>query len=517
MRSLFTGPVALLEKWVLCLDRARAGVALCAALAALLLLILAPTAWNGNEENYFQLAYYRVAPEKFSRHHAIFDRSNARVVAESIFGSLVKWLGYERAHFVARIATALLYAVGLAFFFSNVGIGVLESLFIVSLFGVMGEQLIGAEWLFRGAEGKTSAYALLFIAFGLAQRGSWRAAIIATVAASYLHFLVGGFWTLMLLLFQWYRMRDFRPALISALLVVALVSPLVLTVAQDQLGNSVASPTQDTHGLTADFIYSQIRSDHHLAPFKGLRSFWSWLPGVVAILSLLAVLAVLQQRRLLSPIGAVAAWGLGYLLLALAIAFFDRHRYWLGKFYLFRPSSLVLFFSLTAIVACIRTQCSDNARLVLALCASALVAVNAWNVFKVQVDTVRRPPAIPYQHELIAAIEANSSAGDIVLIEPFDEMNPEYIRLHREIPRPTLVSWKFVPTNPADILRWYDLIQRRKQLFAQGCAQPMQPAVSLLVVFHKAAAERVKDCGDPVWRHGDAVLIRVNAHSERQH
>jgi hypothetical protein len=514
MNSPFVSAVSLLEKWVLYLDGARTGVALFAALALLLLLVLAPTAWNANEENYFQLAYHRAAPEKFSEHHAIFDRSNARVVAESIFGSAVKRLGYERAHFVSRICMALLYALGLAVFFAGVGVGVLESLFIITLFGAMGEGLIGGEWLFKGVEGKTLAYALLFVAFGLGQRGRWYAAIAAGIAATYLHFLVGGFWTLVLLVYQWHRLREFKRTVWSLALVVVLMAPLLIVVALDQWSNIGAAQPQ---GLSANFIYSEIRSDHHVAPFKGLYSFWRWFPGIVVILTLLSVLAVLQRRRLLPPIGAVAAMGLGYLLLALVIAFFDRHHYFFGKFYLFRPSSLALFFALTAIVASIKHQCSDNGRLVLALSAGAFVAASLWGIFKTQVDALVKAPAIPYKRELIAAIEANSSESDIVLIEPFDEMNHEYIRLHRDIPRPTLVSWKFVPTNPTDILRWYELIQRRSRLFANGCVEPMEPPVKLLVVFHKDVAERVRNCGDPAWRHGDAVLIRVGHHVESAH
>lgn len=171
-----------------------------------------------------------------------------------------------------------------------------------------------------------------------------------------------------------------------------------------------------------------------------------------------------------------------YLLLALVIAFFDRHDNYFGKFYPFRPSSLTLFLPISAIVVAIRRQCHDNARAALTLVAAAFIAVFAWDTMKTQVDIVRSAPAIPYERELIDAIERNSGPQDIVLIEPFNEMHTGYVRLHRIIPIPTLVAWKFAPFDPADLVRWYDLIQRRERLFAEGCAAPMQPPVQLLLI-----------------------------------
>ena len=202
MTSTWAGAVDTLERWLIRLDRARSGWALFAALLPLLLLILAPTEWTSNEENYFQIAYRQVAPEQFSENHAIFDSAKARVVAETFLGATVSWLGYEQAHFVLRIVLAVVYAGSLAIFFSGVEIAAIESLLVIAVFSAMGEQLIGGEWLFKGVEAKAFAYSLLFLAFGVASRGRWLTAIVLAAAATYLHFLVGGFWTLLLLFMQ---------------------------------------------------------------------------------------------------------------------------------------------------------------------------------------------------------------------------------------------------------------------------------------------------------------------------
>lgn len=508
MKGFHITAIAAIERWLLRMDRARSGLALFAALAPLFLLMLAPTEFNGNEENYFQLGYQRVAPEQFTESHAIFDRSKARIVSETILGTSVKWLGYESAHAALRIFLALLYASGLALFFSAISIGVIEALLIIAVFRAMGEQLIGAEWLFKGIEPKTLAYGLLFVAFGLACRRRWAAAMALSAAATALHFLVGGFWSLMLLLFQVTQDKAFKPVLRSAVLFAVMVAPLMVVVVPHDVVSLVAPRSGE---LTADVIYSQLRAPEHMAPFVGLYSFWAWLPGVVVILSLLGVLAGLHLKRLLPPFAIVPMLGLLYLLLALVIAFFDRHTNYFGKFYLFRPSSLALFFAITVIVLAVRRPSSDDARWALVLVSTAFVAVDVFGILKTQIDIIRRAPAIPYERELVDAIERHSAPGDIVLLEPFNEMNAEFERLHRVIPRPTLVSWKFTPTNPSEILRWYDLIQRRERLFASGCAEPMQPPVKLLVIFHRDVADKMRGCGEPVWQHGEAALVRVRA------
>ena len=285
------------------------------------------------------------------------------------------------------------------------------------------------------------------------------------------------------------------------------MAPLLIVVVPHDVASLLTAPP--SQGPSVDVIYAEIRGAEHVAPFKTRWEFWTWLPGIVAAVSLLGVLAGLQRRKFLPPIGVAAMTALSFLLFALVIAFFDRHDHYLGKFYLFRPSSLTLFLSISAIVVAIRRQCSDNARAALTLAAAAFIAIFAWGTVKAQVDIARSTPAIPHERELIDAIERHSSPEDIVLIEPFNEMHTGYVRLHRVIPRQTLVSWKFAPTDPADLLRWYDLIQRRQRLFAEGCAAPMQPPATLLLMFHKEIADRMRECGEVMWERDGTLLMRV--------
>jgi hypothetical protein len=483
----------------------RDSVVLFAGLSVMLSLMLWPSAWTGNEENYFQLAYRRLAPEQFSEFHAVFDHSSGRIVAESVLGTLVHWLGYEKAHVTARLGMALLYAAGLAFLFGALEVPLLDALLIVAVFRMMGEHLVGAEWLFKGVEAKTLAYAVLFVALGWAERGRWVSAVIASSVATYLHFLVGGFWTLVIVGLQWWRTKDRRHTAKTFGIYLAATLPLLIVLAREQLEGGLPAVL---HASSAARIYA-IRNSHHLLPFFSARSFWTWLPGVVVIGCLTVTLAELVRRKTAPPIALAALIGLVHLLLALGVSFLDRHTYLTARFYLFRPSSLTLFLVITSLVIVLKAGQSPGGRVAWALVAASVVVSFSWILLKGQVDTIRRGQSFPYAPALVAVIEGHSRPTDIVLVEPVERRDERYLYLHRVIPRPTLVTWKFVPTNAADTVRWYARLQERDRIFDQGCGPRPDPPVRLLVAFHQDVAQRLQECGPVVWRHDAVTLIEI--------
>ena len=499
---------AFVDRWVLRIERPRSFLPLFAGLTGLLMLQLWPAAWIGNEEQYFQLAYRTFAPEEFSQFPAAFDTSHARFVPLYLLGFAVHLLGYDGAHAVTRILMAILYAAGLAYFLSALRLSVWDALLVIVAFMMAGESLIGGEWLFKGVEPKTLAYGLLFFAFGFALRGRWIAATVAGAAATYMHFLVGGFWSLMILVQQWLETKQRRELFLCLAAYGILTLPLAWLIARDQLAGAAIPVTH-----LADAIYAE-RQPWHVAPFASRREFWGWTPGIMATFALFLVLGALRARhcaagRAVALVSRTALLGLAYLLLALVAAFADRHTQLLGKFHLFRPSALTLLLALTAIAALLRGRLPDAEAPLKSLVAFALVAWFSWATFKTQVDRSRAGSAIPERGELVAAIVSHTAPGDVVLIEPVSDFDPDYLSLNRQIPRPTLVSRKFVPTNPVDILRWQSYIELRSAVFAKGCTVPMPVPVRWLVTLRPESVARLAGCGPPVWRKGNVALIPV--------
>ena len=253
----------------------------------------------------------------------------------------------------------------------------------------------------------------------------------------------------------------------------------------------------------------------HIVPFTQPGQLWDWLPGLVNALVLLVALVVVARRHRdrsaeVTLVLRAAIVGLAFLLAALGPAYLDRHTQMLGKLFLFRPSSLALLLALTVIIALIFGQLSEEAAAVKALIVCALVIAFSWTLVKKNVEWMRHTAAaFPERRELIAAVVAHTAPGDLVLLDPELDGNRDYMTLVRLLPRPTLVNWKFVPTNPAEILRWQSYMDLRRELFANGCVTRTSVPVRWLVTLDPGTLERLKSCGQPVWRRGSVALIPV--------
>ena len=486
-----------------------------ALMVPLLALYLPGSIWTGNEENYFQLAYRRVAPDAFSPWSAVFDHSNGRFIGEYLYGGLVKLLGYESAHLVARVGTAVLYATSLAAMFASVRLSIIESVAVVLAFHMLGEQILGGEWLFNGSEPKTIAYALVFFAVALANHGRWRAAFVVSAGATWLHFLAGGFWSLALgLCAAWQLRSDWRVAARALAIYVVLILPLLAIITHDQMlaTSTLPLPAGDLSPLDTDQIYAW-RNAHHVSPFVNPEIFPRWRRGMVDLGYAIVVLVVVWRRRtasaLLLPLAAI---GLAELVLALIISYLDQERLALAKLYLFRPSSVTLLIMLGVAVIAIRSAVTPRVSALAVL--SLVVALAVFQAVRLEYRRDRiipdPPMNVPHQAELIEAVQSSSDAGEVVVLDP--ELDPTLrgIRLNRLIGRPTVVAWKFVPTAPQDIERWYTLMRWREHLFDSGCARGTEGVpVKLLVTASRLARDRTANCGPVIWQRDDMAVVRV--------
>lgn len=475
-------------------------VAVFLALFVVLILVMWPWTWGGNEDHYLMLAHRAVRPDKFSEHSAVFDSARGRFLYMELAGQLVDLLGYANAHALQRALGAALYAASLTAFMRSLGIGLGSGLLIVVTFIVSGETVMGGEWLFHGMEPKTFAYCFVVLAFASVFAGRLWAAVLCCVAATYLHFLVGGFWILPVLALHAVDRRDGRIVLASALYLVG-VAPLVALIIADQFGVPADRLTPST-----DYIYSILRNPHHVAPFAVPASFPKWIIGAVATLGigLAAVLASVrlkgQARRLAWVVAGVA----GFLLLAFPLSWLDRDTGYLGKFYLFRPASFFLFLAITTAVLATNElfpilQRAQRIALVLA------ILMLCGTIKAIDADMGRKElPA-----RLVAAVAAThqrTGPQDVVLVDPDIGENAE--SLERLLDRPTLVRWKFVPTYGPEIRRWFELAQKQTRIFRAGCQESMVP-VTYLLALHPESVAAARQCGPVVWSTGGQALIRV--------
>ncbi|HET8623028.1 MAG TPA: hypothetical protein VFM14_05660 [Gemmatimonadales bacterium] len=499
-----------LDQFVGSVERSRSRPLLFGALTLVLVGLLFPFDWHPNEEGYLQLAYRKVAPQRFSPLHAVFDASFARYAPEVVLGWVLRLFGTTAGQPVLRVGMAIAYAAGLTYLFAALRLSAWDAVLVIVLFVMAGQDLLGGEWLFAGVEPKTLAYALLFFSLGAALRRRWLAAILLSAAATYMHFLVGGFWTLVILGLAWRDTRQLGSVARSVATYAVLTLPLAVAIAAEQSTGS----TLTADGLSATRIYAE-RVAHHASPFADPFAHLKWLPGIATMFALMLALGVVRRRGHVSDsvrlsVLEIAYFTLLYLHLAVVLAFFDRHTLVLTKFYLFRPSSLALLLAIVGLVAVLSSELTPRGTAIKGLITAVLGISLAANLVSNGVRTWRRGADLPERPALVAAIQTHTQPTDVVLIEPYRELEGEYVSLHRHIPRPTLVSWKFVPTTPEEILRWHALQQMRVAIFAHGCQARVTEPVRWLVTLRRETLARVAACGPTVWRRGNVALIRVD-------
>ena len=468
-------------------------------------LILFPVYLTGNEENIFMVSHKSVQPELFPEFHAILEKSNARLIPELLFGNLVKGLGYELAHTVARLSMILIYSVSLAVFFNAVGISLLSSILALSIFHITGEFIVGQDWLFKGVETKTIAYAGVIAALGFAIRRLWTIAIFLSIIATYFHFLVGGFWAMALIFLCWLQGQD-KPFMRNLfLLYICAVTPLILMIFVDQYGADTSSTTIDP-----EYIYA-VRSVHHAAPFLiTFKFFQEWLPGFALAAILYYVMQIISQNSSHKYFANFVKYLLAYLFFALFLSYLDRETLTLSKFFMFRPSALIWLLTITIVITFVRENFSENKKADKAWLVLMLVALPL--IITPIIRKKIREFIILEQNTLAAEvgkiIKLNSNPNEVTLLDPSTELAT--VSFQRKISRPFLVKRKFVPVHPEALITWKERIDFRNEVFKNGCTKKMAYPVKLLFALNHRMDD-LKSCGEVIWKSKKYHIVKIDS------
>jgi hypothetical protein len=480
-------------------------------LLALLLCLLPPDGvLSDNEENYFQLGAQLVSAAPTSTYTAVIDGSWHRVVSDLLLGGLVHFVGYGAAQIITRALAALAYAMVLRALFRRFGLSTIDAVLVVVIFALMGQTLIGGEWLFNGYEAKVAAYGLVLAGLAVALDGRGYAAALFFAAATYFHFQVGIFWFFAAAAFaliaersQWRRLL--RPALLFGLLVAPVLG---LIAATRILGQPEAI---DPALPTPDVIYSIIRAPHHTAPFLSLENFFSqWLPGLMLAGGMLAVCIAVRASAREARLSNLATWLallLAYLFLALVPSFLDRHAGMLGKFYLFRPASLIPLLWLALVLAWLSHIALLHQTTLKSLALLLVLPPFLLNAGNRIADDLARSGDLGTDKRAVIDILAHEAAPDaVVLIDP--ALDLAFLDFERLSGHPMLVSWKFNPTGDKELLEWQRRMEFRRTVFADGCSSPMRYPVGFLVALPEHATALAKICGPIIYSGKGVTLLR---------
>ncbi len=466
---------------------------------------------TSNEEFYLQIAHRRVEPENFGLLHAVFDFSNSRFLFEYLIGKFIAWFGFDMAHAIFRTGSALLFALSIGYFFNSLKLSAMSSVAIIAIFSLCHEQIIGGEWLFKGFESKIPAYICIFFGLGLVMEKKYLASIVAAIVSTYFHFLVGGFWVLALFGMCLLQQVEIRKILRLFVIYFLSVAPLIGILIYEQLKVSIPVGYD---GLSPDKIL-QLRLPHHLAPFSTGNFLSTWAPSIIVTSLMLVFLLRIKSLSNSSVLINLVIGLLVYFLLAFVVSYIDSNTNLVGKFFLFRPSSLILFLFITACVHYLYLSTDETIVKFVAggsLCVALYFLIQMSHVFSKHLFDNVPNPILGYEN-IVDAVKTVSHKNNVVLIQPYNEMVAEYASLPRMLDRQTLVSWKFNPTLPSDLIEWFARRNFKNQVFKTGCNRPLQYNVDYLLVLAPGPT-KLETCGEVVWRNPvnpASYLIKVDS------
>jgi hypothetical protein len=199
---------------------------------------------------------------------------------------------------------------------------------------------------------------------------------------------------------------------------------------------------------------------------------------------------------------------LAYLFAALALSYLYRQTGVLGKFYPFRPSSLLLLLWLIATLAWLNEFVLARFALLLKVVAGALVippflVAAALNLRQ---EIINRAEIGEDKRMVERFLQGESPSDAVVLVDP--EIEWVFLDIERATSRLTLVTWKFVPTNDPQILEWYRRMEFRRSIFQEGCVvQPIYRADYLLTTRNREGF-LARSCGPLVLETGRLALLQ---------
>jgi hypothetical protein len=199
-----------------------------------------------------------------------------------------------------------------------------------------------------------------------------------------------------------------------------------------------------------------------------------------------------------------------YLFAALALCYVYRQTGVLGKFYPFRPSSLLLLIWIATALAWLNELVLCRPHL-LKLVAGALVVPPflAAAALNLRQDVKVRGEIGSDKRTIQEFLRGASPPDAVVLVDP--EIEYAFLDIERTTGRFALVMWKFTPTNDPEILEWHRRMEFRRSLFQQGCGSgPIYRTDYLLTTLDRAELLE-KSCGPPVFETGRFALLRPAA------
>jgi hypothetical protein len=201
-------------------------------------------------------------------------------------------------------------------------------------------------------------------------------------------------------------------------------------------------------------------------------------------------------------IGDLVSVALGFSLIGVAATAADSHA-WLGKFMLFRPTSLALFLALLGAMSVIARKGgagATSAGLVTLILVAPFFGAATLGENLLEVSAARE------REKVFEEIQARMERGTVVLIDP--ELEESFLAIERKTGLETYVMTKFVPSATQDMREWYARVKRRETFFSDVCGSSLSVADAAVTTIARWTEQEMGRCATQVTLSDGSLLMR---------
>lgn len=503
--SSFSSMLSAIPKAI---DKQDSKTAISIFLSLFTVIFLFPTGiLDSNETFYFMLAnLYWDTQHEYS---ALIETSSHLFPFAILTGAFTKLMGYEMANAALLLLSACFLSIGFARLISYWKLSSLDALIIVATFIAFGQQHIhfGGEWIFRDFEGKVVAYIFVFFGLAKALESRWIAMVLSMAVATYFHFLVGGFWTIIALIWLYTTTEPKKKVLFAFLSYSAMILPLIILILSQRIGTPSV-----IDGLDTSLIYAD-RVSHHVHPFSSIQELKKWLPGAVALLGCIMATCIIlpvapdckNTKTLLYTVLGLQT----YLFIAFIASASETFVSIFGSFFVFRPASFTLLLTITLAVLIYRKLTSF--RLPLWAAFFVILPIAVWPALEAKRGEIRYYLDSKAEIDLlVSTVDSITENDEVVLLDPVRDGRFPETRITRLMPRPTLADYKIIPTESTNLVEWYQRMEYRNKVFLKGCDQAYPLGALVFRNERRPSITVIESCGPIVFEGENYSVIDIN-------
>jgi len=437
-----------------------------------------------NEEQYLAFAKAFTNPDWIPGAFSLKDVPGARIIFDSIIGRLLDFMSFEQTEVLGRALIALLFAFPLARIFKRFQFTNLSAIFTLQIICFFSHQSFFAkEWIFGSFEAKAVSYVFIFYSLSFLFDSRYFSSVIFSGLAVYFHFLVGGWYSLILFVYLLIAGMPLKRFIRYGLAFCCLTAPMGIYLAVTYLLDNPAV----IGGVQISQVYVFLRNPHHLDMLGQIGKFGSSTQTGV-VLSLLCCLLCIRLLKtskapLLRQVALLNVIIFCQQFLSLFIAIFDKTGGFL-KYYPYRTGALSFFlmflilgvisrrsilrhapaadqqspggksrFSLSGAVACL-----------MALCIVTGLGVKVHKNISESSEIFSPSPETSARLSLYGWIKDNTKPDAVFL-----DLNKDIrdgLDFIRRTERDSFSVFKFIPTTNRLIYDWYMRVLEKKKVQA---------------------------------------------------